>query len=388
MIPRRLRLRPGRVRRRGHRAARRARRRRQAPRRRPLAAPADEAAPGHAVGARRRRPPRRPVVRPRRRRPRRHRRAHPPPRRRDHATCWAEHVPLLRHAAGAGRRPAGPPPRHDRRLARPRRPGVRPAGGGPRARRHARRPGPDGEREIAADDFFEGFLETALAPDELLTEIRVPKVGRRRLVVPEVQPPGPGLGDRRRRRGARPTAAPASRWSTWAPIPVPPRSSRPPGGGRHRPRRPPSSPTRAPSPRPTSTPRRSTAAPGPGARAPGAEEPGSPEPVSDRAPCGRGRSAAGALRALRPTGALADWPARNWSTTRRRGHGRAARCPVRPAMRIGPTEQGDGQVDVVEDLGAQHALVDAPRCSTSSITSVWWCFISSSSSAMARPAGT
>jgi carbon-monoxide dehydrogenase medium subunit len=35
--------------------------------------------------------------------------------------------------------------------------------------------GPGGERQIAVDDFFQGFLETALAPDELLTEIRVPK---------------------------------------------------------------------------------------------------------------------------------------------------------------------------------------------------------------------
>jgi carbon-monoxide dehydrogenase medium subunit len=34
--------------------------------------------------------------------------------------------------------------------------------------------GPSGERTIAADDFFTGFLETALAPDEVLTEIRVP----------------------------------------------------------------------------------------------------------------------------------------------------------------------------------------------------------------------
>jgi aerobic carbon-monoxide dehydrogenase medium subunit len=34
--------------------------------------------------------------------------------------------------------------------------------------------GPGGEREIPADDFFTGFLETALAPDEMLTEIRVP----------------------------------------------------------------------------------------------------------------------------------------------------------------------------------------------------------------------
>jgi carbon-monoxide dehydrogenase medium subunit len=36
--------------------------------------------------------------------------------------------------------------------------------------------GPGGERTIAASDFFTGFLETALAPDELMTEIRVPKV--------------------------------------------------------------------------------------------------------------------------------------------------------------------------------------------------------------------
>ena len=33
--------------------------------------------------------------------------------------------------------------------------------------------GPSGERTIAVDDFFTGFLETALAPDEVLTEIRV-----------------------------------------------------------------------------------------------------------------------------------------------------------------------------------------------------------------------
>ncbi|MGH8992557.1 MAG: FAD binding domain-containing protein [Acidimicrobiia bacterium] len=36
--------------------------------------------------------------------------------------------------------------------------------------------GSGGEREIPAAEFFTGFLETALAPDELLTEIRVPKV--------------------------------------------------------------------------------------------------------------------------------------------------------------------------------------------------------------------
>jgi carbon-monoxide dehydrogenase medium subunit len=38
--------------------------------------------------------------------------------------------------------------------------------------------GPGGsEREITATDLFTGFLETALGPDELLTEVRVPKVG-------------------------------------------------------------------------------------------------------------------------------------------------------------------------------------------------------------------
>jgi carbon-monoxide dehydrogenase medium subunit len=37
--------------------------------------------------------------------------------------------------------------------------------------------GPNGEREIAAADFFQGFLETALRPEELLTEVRVPKTG-------------------------------------------------------------------------------------------------------------------------------------------------------------------------------------------------------------------
>jgi len=37
--------------------------------------------------------------------------------------------------------------------------------------------GAQGERSIAADDFFVDFLETALAPDEVITEVRVPKTG-------------------------------------------------------------------------------------------------------------------------------------------------------------------------------------------------------------------
>ena len=36
--------------------------------------------------------------------------------------------------------------------------------------------GPKGERAIAAKDFYKGFLESALQPDEILTEIRVPKI--------------------------------------------------------------------------------------------------------------------------------------------------------------------------------------------------------------------
>jgi carbon-monoxide dehydrogenase medium subunit len=35
--------------------------------------------------------------------------------------------------------------------------------------------GPDGERAIAAEDFWTGFLETVLEPEELLIEVRVPR---------------------------------------------------------------------------------------------------------------------------------------------------------------------------------------------------------------------
>jgi aerobic carbon-monoxide dehydrogenase medium subunit len=37
--------------------------------------------------------------------------------------------------------------------------------------------GPDGERSIAARDFFLDYLTTALAPGEILTSIRIPKLG-------------------------------------------------------------------------------------------------------------------------------------------------------------------------------------------------------------------
>jgi carbon-monoxide dehydrogenase medium subunit len=38
--------------------------------------------------------------------------------------------------------------------------------------------GPKGRRTIKATDFFTGMLSTALAPDELLVEVRVPKLGK------------------------------------------------------------------------------------------------------------------------------------------------------------------------------------------------------------------
>src|SRR5919205_403081 len=37
--------------------------------------------------------------------------------------------------------------------------------------------GSSGERNVAAADFFQDYLQTDLAPDEVLTEIRVPKLG-------------------------------------------------------------------------------------------------------------------------------------------------------------------------------------------------------------------
>ncbi|MEZ5230722.1 MAG: xanthine dehydrogenase family protein subunit M [Acidimicrobiales bacterium] len=49
-----------------------------------------------------------------------------------------------------------------------------------------------GERAIPADEFFTGFLDTALEDDELLTEVRFPEWGERR---------GAGFGERSRRHG-------------------------------------------------------------------------------------------------------------------------------------------------------------------------------------------
>ena len=76
---------------------------------------------------------------------------------------------------GAGRRPTDPAPRHHRRLARARRPGrdlpmaLTALGGS------VELTGPGGTRSVTADDFFVGYFETSLEPDELLTAVRVPR---------------------------------------------------------------------------------------------------------------------------------------------------------------------------------------------------------------------
>ena len=88
--------------------------------------------------------------------------------------CWPGRA-AARARRRPGGRPAGPPPGHDRRVAGPRRPArptCPPSVLALDATLVAR--GPSGTREIAAADFFQGLFETALEPDELLTEIRVP----------------------------------------------------------------------------------------------------------------------------------------------------------------------------------------------------------------------
>ena len=94
----------------------------------------------------------------------------------EHSDLLQAEVPILAHAAGQVGDPAV---RHRGTIggslahADPASdlPAVVLALGGTLVARSAR-----GEREIAARDFFTGFLESALEPDELLTEIRVPKV--------------------------------------------------------------------------------------------------------------------------------------------------------------------------------------------------------------------
>jgi carbon-monoxide dehydrogenase medium subunit len=88
----------------------------------------------------------------------------------------AQHAPLLAHAAG---QVGDPQVRHRGTL------GGSLAHGDPASdlpavllamRGTVVAQGPSGTREIAADELFTGFLETALAPDELMVEVRVPSM--------------------------------------------------------------------------------------------------------------------------------------------------------------------------------------------------------------------
>jgi aerobic carbon-monoxide dehydrogenase medium subunit len=92
------------------------------------------------------------------------------------SSVLAEHVPLLAHAAG---HVGDPQVRHRGTI------GGSIAHSDPASDLPATTlalgatyvaQGPNGTREIAAGDFFQGFLETALEADEMLTEIRVPKM--------------------------------------------------------------------------------------------------------------------------------------------------------------------------------------------------------------------
>jgi carbon-monoxide dehydrogenase medium subunit len=94
----------------------------------------------------------------------------------ENSDVLAEHVPLLAHAAG---HVGDPQVRHRGTI------GGSIAHSDPASDLPATTlalgatyvaQGPNGTREIAAADFYQGFLETALAADEMLTEIRVPKM--------------------------------------------------------------------------------------------------------------------------------------------------------------------------------------------------------------------
>ena len=87
-------------------------------------------------------------------------------------------VPDALRGGRADRRPAGAQQRHRRRQRGPRRPGGGLAGRHARARRRDQgASGPKGARTIKVDDFFKDLFTTALGPDEILTEIRIPTGG-------------------------------------------------------------------------------------------------------------------------------------------------------------------------------------------------------------------
>ena len=114
-----------------------------------------------------------------------------------------DHYPLLHDVTGDDRRPAGPQLGHDRRLGRPRRPGLGLAGG--RSSRPTRRSSaaarPASARSRPATS-SSTRSPTAIEPTEVLTEIRIPRRPRASGgALREARAQGRRLRDGRRRRG-------------------------------------------------------------------------------------------------------------------------------------------------------------------------------------------
>ena len=203
-----------------------------------------------------------------------------------------------------------------------------------------------------------GFLESALAPDELLTEIRVPKVA------------GAGWSFQKFNRRAQDwaivgvaaraaTARRASHWSTWARrrcAPAP--SSRPSPAVRRRPTRRSTRP-RARRPQPTSTRASSTASTSPGCSCAAPSRKPAPEPVAelDVVACRRGGARVGALSSMRRTRAATSLgrPIRCRTAASRR-----RRISGRPTRDHEPSQGGVGAaVDLQRDSGEVLRLFGA-----------------------------
>ena len=174
---------------------------REAPRGRALAPPGHEASARPAGAPRRHRADGRPLLRPGGRRHDRDRRTHAAQGRRG-LTAASRALPDRLSHGRPGRRPAGPPPRHDRRLARARRSRLRPPDGDPRADGELVARGPGGDRAIPARDFFTGVFQRRSSRTRCSWRSASPssarQAGRTRR-----WPPRPGLGDSGRRGGGR-----------------------------------------------------------------------------------------------------------------------------------------------------------------------------------------
>ena len=142
-----------------------------------------------------------------------HRRGDPPPRPSRRPRCCAARCRCWPRRP-AGRRPAGPPPRHDRRLARARRPGRRPARGAARAADGTwSLRGPVGRaRDRRATSSSAATSRPRWRRTSCSSRSGCRAAGPAGLGVPEVHPAGQRLGDRRR---SRPSAG-GWRWPTWA----------------------------------------------------------------------------------------------------------------------------------------------------------------------------